>query len=288
MIATITVTTIKTTATKLNKGLNRMTLKRTLLACSLLCGTAFAYAEKSEDPKIQVSNISHKSELAKRPVLKLTDAQLEEIASDDNYDPSHSENVYSLYMTDIGYGKSDQYIDGIVRFALQSDYDRYVMVVKDKADNNLISKEVSKELLKSLKNAKDNKTFDTTFKANFLVELDNKIALEFVSKKYPDLKDQAKNRPAHINNFNVHDYFSQKFAIYLRTVENRFQNTVSPYEQKDWADRAYITPTTTIYRTVSESHLKPKLRSIVANEVRYGELTEHEKVLIMWWMDQLK
>ncbi len=265
-----------------------MTLKRTLLACTLLCGTAFAYAEKSEDPKIQVSNVSGKSELSKRPVLILTDDQLEEIVSDDNYDPSHSENIYSLYMTDIGYGKSDQYVDGIVRFALQSDYDRYVMVVKDKAENKLITKEASKELLKSLKNAKDNKTFDTTFKANFLVELDNKIALEFVAKKYPDLKSQAQNRPAHVNKFNVHDYFSQKFAVYLRTVEGRFQNTVSPYEQKDWADRAYITPTTTIYRTVSESHLKPKLRFIVANEVRYGELTEHEKVLIMWWMDQLK
>lgn len=265
-----------------------MMLKRTLLACSLICGSAFAFAEQTETPKIQVEDITNKSQLSKRPVLTLTDAQLEEIVADENYDPSHSENVYSLYMTDIGYGKSDQYIDGIVRFALQSDYDRYVMVVKDKADNNLISKEVSKDLLKSLKKAKDSKTFTTTFKANFLVELDNKIALDFVAKKYPDLKEQAENRPEHVHKFNVHDYFSQKFAIYLRTVENRFNTTVSPYEQKAWADRAYITPTTTIYRTVSESHLKPKLRLIVANEVRFGELTEHEKTLIMWWMDQLK
>jgi len=265
-----------------------MKLKCTLLACTLLCGTALTHAEKIVMPKIQVENINYKSELTKRPVLTLTDAQLEEIVADDNYDPSHSENVYSLYMTDIGYGKSDQYIDGVVRFALQSDYDRYVMVVKDKADNKLISKEVSKELLKSLKQAKDSKTFNTTFKANFLVELDNKIALAIVANKYPDLKEQAEKRPDHIQKFNLHEYFSQKFAIYLRTVENRFNTTVSPYEQKDWADRAYITPVTTIYRMVGESHLKPKLRLIVANEVRYGELTEHEKVLIMWWMDQLK
>lgn len=265
-----------------------MMIKRTLLACSLICCSTFSFAEQTETPKVQVEDIAIKSQLSKRPVLTLTDAQLEEIVADDNYDPSHSENIYSLYMTDIGYGKSDQYVDGIVRFALQSNYDRYVLVVKDKAKNNLISKEVSKELLKSLKNAKDSKTFTTAFKANFLVELDNKIALDFVAKKYPEYKDQAKNRPKHFHKFDVNEYFSQKFAIYLRTVENRFNTMVSPYEQKDWADRAYITPTTTIYRMVGESHLKPKLRLIVANEVRYGELTEHEKALIMWWMDQLK
>lgn len=261
--------------------------KHALLTAILLCSNISVFANDTTQPQARaLDQVS--SSFQTRPVLKLTNEQFVELVADDNYEPTHSDSAYPLYMTDIGYGNSDQYIDEVVRFALNATADQMLAVVDEKVKSGAILKSQAKEMKKVIKTAEKNQQFDTAFKANFAVELDNQTARNILAKKNPEIVKQSSDEAQNFKKFDVNEYYNQKFSVYMRTVQSRFNNLVSPYEQKEWEDTAYITPATTVYKVVSESNLKPKLRSLVANEVRYGSLSDHEKKLILWWMDQLK
>lgn len=208
------------------------------------------------------------------------DAKLEALTAHQQYDITHSNQLYTLFRLDQSFNISDHYVDQVVGRAKELTEKEFVQLFNEMK----LTKEQKKELNKYIKEQRKQNGFDLGARANLLVRMDNAAAQNELlarGKKIPE-------KPKDFREFDVNDYFKIKFNAYMMAIDQVIKHEMDNAEYAELVQQASILTNQSILNIVAEAPFKEKLKKLLISVIQERELTDTEKASLVFWSDIIK
>lgn len=202
------------------------------------------------------------------------------LTSNQVYEVSHNQMLYSLFKMDSAFNISDQYIDRIVASVKDmSDIDFYRVFAKEK-----LTSAQKDEFNQYIISERKKNGFDLRSRANLLVRVDNAS----MHNRLISLGREVPKKPENFKEFDIDDYFNMKFDTYMLTVSQIMNQQLDSYQVNDLMRSAGATSKQGLINIVKNSPFKPKLRDLIVQEIQERNLEDVDKAQIAFWCEFIK